>query len=256
MNVEAPKNILKVWRKFDNVGMDTITKAYFYDKRDKKQRSVMEMKEHFEKFGAGGNCFDLAIWLLDELKEAGVDAYPIGHDFFDEKAHVAVIALGENGERYYCDLGDQWIQPILVEKNHDNFSEEVLEGFFPGAHVKVKAEEEEFTISYIRNNGKISKQTFPLTPYTIEDLQRAGELSQARIWKALCEKRVRRKGTDEITYWEFYNWKSFESRLSGLKIEQALSSKEEWAERIALNMGMDLDFVKEALTKFEYIGKR
>lgn len=255
MNVEAPKNILKVWRKFDGVGMDTITKAYFYDKRDKKQRSVMEMKEHFERFGAGGNCFDLAIWLLAELKDAGVEAYPIGHDFFDEKAHVAVIALGENREKYYCDLGDQWIQPILVEKN-DRFCEEKLEGYFPGAYVKVEAEEEEFTISYIRNNGKISKQTFPLTPYTIEDLQRAGELSQARIWKALCEKRVRRKGTDEITHWEFYNWKSFESSLSGLKIEQALSSKEEWSERVALNMGMDLDFVKEALSKFEYIEKR
>ncbi|MGD6833079.1 hypothetical protein ACQCT5_13000 [Sutcliffiella halmapala] len=251
MNVEAPKNILKVWRKFDGVGMDTITKAYFYDKRDKKQRSVMEMKEHYERFGASGNCFDLAIWLLAELKEAGIEAYPIGHDFFDEKAHIAVIALGENGEKYYCDLGDQWIQPILVERNHDRFSEERLEGFFPGACVKVEAEKGEFTISYIRNNGKISKQIFPLTPYTIEDLHMAGELSQARIWKALCEKRVRRKGTDEITHWEFYNWKSFESSLSGLKVEQALSSKEEWAERIALNMGMDLDFVKEALSKFE-----
>jgi hypothetical protein len=254
--VEAPKNILKVWRKFDGVGMDTITKAYFYDKRDKKQRSVIELKEHYEKYGAGGNCFDLAIWLLDEFKEAGIEAYPIGHDFFDEKAHVAVIALGENGEKYYCDLGDQWIQPILVENNHDIFSEEVLEGYFPGAYVKVEAEEKEFTISYIRNNGKISKQTFPVTPYTIEDLLIAGELSQARIWKALCEKRVRRKGTQEVTHWEFFNWKSFESSLSGLRIEAALASKDEWAERIALNMEMDLDFVKEALSKFEYIEKR
>lgn len=256
MNVEAPKNILRVWRKFDGVGMDTITKAYFYDKRDKKQRSVMEMKEHFDKFGAGGNCFDLAIWLLAELKEAGVEAYPIGHDFFDEKAHVAVVALGENGEKYYCDLGDQWIQPILVEKNNDRLIEGMLEGFFPGAYVKVEAEAEEFTISYIRNHGKISKQTFPLTPYTNDDLLRAGELSQARIWKALCEKRVRRKGTQEVTHWEFYNWESFESSLSGLKIEAALASKEEWAKRIALNMEMDLDFVNEALSKFEYIEKR
>ncbi|MFE7061394.1 hypothetical protein ACFVAD_04445 [Sutcliffiella sp. NPDC057660] len=254
--MEAPKNILRVWRKFDGVGMDTITKAYFYDKRDKKQRSVMEMKEHFDKFGAGGNCFDLAIWLLAELKEAGVEAYPIGHDFFDEKAHVAVVALGENGEKYYCDLGDQWIQPILVEKNNDRLSEGMLEGFFPGAYVKVEAEAEEFTISYIRNHGKISKQTFPLTPYTNDDLLRAGELSQARIWKALCEKRVRRKGTQEVTHWEFYNWESFESSLSGLKIEAALASKEEWAKRIALNMEMDLDFVNEALSKFEYIEKR
>lgn len=254
--MKAPKDILKVWREFDGVGMDTITKAYFFDKREKKQRSVMEMKEHYEQFGACGNCFDLAIWLLEELKEAGIEAYPIGHDFFEEKAHVAVVALGERGEKYYCDLGDQWIQPILIEKNNDSFTEEELEGFFPGASVKMKAEEAEFTISYIRNNGKITKQTFPVTRYTIDDLLRAGELSQARIWKALCEKRVRRKGTNEVTHWEFYNWESFESSLSGLKVEAGLASKEEWAMRIALNMEMDLDFVKEALSKFEYIEKR
>ncbi|MCA1319081.1 hypothetical protein LC085_04080 [Bacillus tianshenii] len=252
--MNAPKNILEVWRKFDGVGMDTITKAFFYDKRKKRQRTVAEMKEHYEGFGAGGNCFDLAIWLLAELKEAGIEAYPIGHDFFDEKAHVALIALGEDGEKYYCDLGDQWIQPILIEKN-DRFIEGKLAGFFPGAYVKVETKEKEFNISYIRNNGKISIQTFPLTRYTNEDLLRAGELSQARIWKALCEKRVRREGTDEVTHWEFYNWKSFESSLSGLNKEPELSSKDEWAERIALNMGMDLEFVKAALSKFEYIEK-
>jgi hypothetical protein len=48
-----------------------------------------------------GNCFDLALWLLEEFKKAEIMAYPIGYDLKSEKAHVAVIAQDNHENRYY-----------------------------------------------------------------------------------------------------------------------------------------------------------
>ena len=42
----------------------------------KKQRDVSLMKEHRSQYGLSGNCFDLAIWLLDELQKDGITATP------------------------------------------------------------------------------------------------------------------------------------------------------------------------------------
>ncbi len=47
--------------------------------------------------GVTGNCYDLAIWLLDEFDNDGITAYPIGHDLGTDDAHVAVMALDEEG---------------------------------------------------------------------------------------------------------------------------------------------------------------
>ncbi|MBS4162322.1 hypothetical protein GWP49_35325, partial [Klebsiella pneumoniae] len=114
--MQASKNILTTWRKFDRFPMETLTKAWFYQQAgNRKQREVSLMKEHYRQFGISGNCFDLAIWLLDEFSKQGIEAYPIGHHFKTEDAHAAVIALDERGRRFLCDLGDQWLQPILVD---------------------------------------------------------------------------------------------------------------------------------------------
>ncbi|TWM29930.1 hypothetical protein CHCC14820_1269 [Bacillus paralicheniformis] len=67
------------------------------------------------EYGIAGNCFDLSIWLLDEFTKDGVEAFPIGRSFKTERAHAAVIALDERGRRFLCDLGDQWLQPILID---------------------------------------------------------------------------------------------------------------------------------------------
>ncbi|WP_370521742.1 hypothetical protein [Virgibacillus sp. MSP4-1] len=121
----APQNILNVWRKFDEFPMERLTKLWFYNQEyHKKQRDVALMKEHRSQYGISGNCFDLAIWLLDELKKNRITAYPIGHDLNSEDAHVAVVALDESGNSYLCDLGDQWINPILVDKNSENYTNE------------------------------------------------------------------------------------------------------------------------------------
>lgn len=112
--------------------METLTKLWFYNENNNnnKQRNVSLMREHRSKYGLSGNCFDLAIWLLDEFKNDGITAYPVGHNLNSKDAHVAVIALDVSGSRYLCDLGDQWINPILVDTNNENYTDEKLSGFF------------------------------------------------------------------------------------------------------------------------------
>src|SRR4029453_1755746 len=112
----AADAILRVWRKFDRFPMETLTKVWFYKQNTaKKQREVSLMKEHYAQYGITGNCFDLTIWLLHEFENEGIEAYSVGHDLGTPDAHVAVIAKDEKGNRYFCDLGDQWLNPIQIE---------------------------------------------------------------------------------------------------------------------------------------------
>jgi len=132
----APRNILTTWKKFDDCPMETLTKVWFHTKsNNKKQRDISLMKEHRQQFGITGNCFDLAIWLLDEFQKDGITVYPIGHHLNTSQTHVAVIALDEAGNRFLYDLGDQWLTPILIDVDNENFTEKRLSGFFPGANV-------------------------------------------------------------------------------------------------------------------------
>ncbi|GLB61876.1 hypothetical protein [Cytobacillus sp. NCCP-133] len=56
--MHALASILSVWWKFDWFPMETLTKAWYYDKGGlKKQRNVSLMKEHRAKKGITGNCF-------------------------------------------------------------------------------------------------------------------------------------------------------------------------------------------------------
>ncbi|WP_052487678.1 GNAT family N-acetyltransferase [Gordoniibacillus kamchatkensis] len=114
--MRATGEILKVWRLFDHHPMETLTKAWCFScSPEPRQRSVAQMKEHRLQYGTSGNCFDLALWLIEEYKREGITAYAIGHDLCTPKAHVAVVAINERGERFFCDLGDQWIEPIWID---------------------------------------------------------------------------------------------------------------------------------------------
>lgn len=136
--MKASGEILSVWRTFDDFPMETLTKAWVYSKGGfQKQRDVETMKAHRAQYGITGNCFDLAIWLLDAFRKAGVEAYPIGTELGTEDAHAAVVAVDEKGARYLCDLGDQWLQPILIDGINEGYSNERLSGFFPAAEVQV-----------------------------------------------------------------------------------------------------------------------
>ena len=161
----ATESILKTWKKFDDFPMETFTKMWFYHmSNSKKQRDVSIMREHREQYGITGNCFDLALWLLDEFKKDGIKAYPIGYGLNTDDAHAAVIAVNENGKRYLCDLGDQWLQPILIDSDSEDYTNEKLRGFFPAAEVQVQPTEMGVEILYNRPQGKLSRQWYPTKP--------------------------------------------------------------------------------------------
>jgi hypothetical protein len=228
----ASESILKTWTKFHDFPMETLTKVWFYYQGSvKKQRDVSLMREHREQFGMSGNCFDLALWLLDEFKRDGVEAYPVGHNLNSDEAHVAVVALNEKGDQFLCDLGDQWLNPILIDTKSPDYTNEKLDGFFPAARVQVQAHPSGTEIHYHRPNGKVSKQVFQTERIDMDTFLKAAELSQHLIKNhPLLECRIPCKS--EIAHWEFYNWESFLSTTEGLMKDLKLETVEEWAERI------------------------
>ncbi|MBZ5200671.1 hypothetical protein HU147_05535 [Planomicrobium chinense] len=253
--MKAPEEILAVWKKFSGFPMETLTKAWFYSRSgDKKQRTVALMKEHKAQYGITGNCFDLAIWLLDELKRDGIEAYPIGNELGTEEAHAALIALDTHGNRYLCDLGDQWLQPVLIEARHEAFSTEKQSGFFPAADVQVLSRHAEVEIIYHRPGGKQSRQTYDTTPVTEADFWQAGEFSQNHVYpKPLVEVRLPYK--EETAHWEFDNWKSFLSTTEGLYPDQPLATLEEWVDRIGQKTGFDHKFLFDSLNFYKQMKK-
>jgi hypothetical protein len=247
----ATEEIANVWRKFDDFPMETLTKAW-YQKHSfkKKQRDVSLMRDHYLQYGVTGNCFDLALWLLDELHKAGIDAYPIGSALGTPKAHAAVVAIGENGERYLCDLGDQWLEPILIDNCNEQYTEDRLSGFFPAADISVRAAADFAQITYYRPNGKQSVHTYSIESVSMSDFLQAAETSQRTLKKSpLLECRIDWKG--ERAHWEFDNWTSFLSTTRGLFQDSLLESLDQWCDRIHQVSGFDKKLVYEALDTYK-----
>ncbi|ARU59680.1 hypothetical protein CBW65_00455 [Tumebacillus avium] len=245
MAVQASAAILAVWKKFDEFPMETLTKAWHRG----GQRTVAEMKEHRAKYGTSGNCFDLAIWLLDEFRAAGITAYGVGHDLGTSDAHVAVVAEDELGSRYLCDLGDLWLQPILLDPARPEFTGDKLKGFFPAAEVQVAVQGDRCEVCYFRPNGKVSRQEYDLTPISEHDLMVAAEACQHDYRQALVEFRVPHGA--ETAHWEFCDWESFLSTSEGLYPEEQLATIEAWCERIHLRTGLDKAVLQESLSFYQ-----
>ncbi|WP_231689637.1 hypothetical protein [Bacillus sp. FJAT-27245] len=240
-----PHSLLNVWRLFDDFPMETLTKAWVYNQPSgPRQRTVREMIEHRNQFGTSGNCFDLAIWLLHELKDAGIEAHAIGSDFGTPEAHVGVLAYVD-GYRYLCDLGDQWILPVLIDHSSSDFVSEPVSGFFPAANVQISSSATDCEITYHRPSGKISRQLYSLNKISDDELFEAGHYSQNLLSKPLCEMRIRTG--DEVQHWEFYNWSSFLSTNAGLFHDSPCTSNEKWSERIFSKTGISPSVVRQAL---------
>ena len=253
--MQASKEILAVWREFDEFPMETLTKAWVYAQGGSpKQRDVETMKRQREQYGITGNCFDLSIWLLAAFEEAGIEAYPIGSELGTEDVHAAVMAVDSEGRRFLCDLGDQWLQPILVDADDAAYTDEKLAGFFPGAEVQVIPEKEMFKVVYHRPNGKFSTQTYSADPVAMEEFLAAAEISQNTVYpKPLLE--VRLPWENETAHWEFFDWESFLSTSKGLFEDSPLAAIDEWVERIHDKTGFDKKVVKESLEFYKAFGK-
>ncbi|MEI5906748.1 hypothetical protein WAK64_06715 [Bacillus spongiae] len=230
--------------------METLSKLWVYNKEKVgKQRDISLMREHRQRYGLTGNCFDLAIWLLDEFRKDGVEAYPIGHNLNTEDAHVAVVALDESGNRYLCDLGDQWIMPILIDGHNEDFTDEKLSGFFPAAKIQVKPLRNHVEILYHRPNGKVSRQTYETTPLEKGYFMKAAEISQNIIRPIpLIESRVLYK--NEMAHWEFDNWSITLSTTEGLYKEDTKRTISDFTEIIGNKVGFDKDLLHTILLEY------
>ena len=249
--MQAPESILKVWHQFDNLPMERFTKVWYAMQKPEPlqfQRTIEQMKAHYAEHKIAGNCFDLTFWLLDEFRKNGVEAYAVGQDMMTADAHVAVIARDEQGFKYLCDLGDQWIQPICVDTASEAFHLNDCEGYFPGATIQVLPVKEGVEIFYKRPNGKVSRQMFDLTPIDEQTLIETAELCQRNLTAgALFECRL---FGEEVVHWEFYNWRSFTSSMSGLIEDESLLTVEEWATRIHNKTGYSYEILVDVLNYY------
>lgn len=100
--MQAPDEIRTVYGRFDRFPMETLTKARLHTERRVRQRTVQEMEDDRRRHGTSGSCFDLALWLLDAFVGAHIDAFLIGTAVGAPNLHVAVCAIGWDGERYLC----------------------------------------------------------------------------------------------------------------------------------------------------------
>ena len=236
--------IRRVWDRFADVPMETLTKAWLVRQPGGAgQRSVETIVAHRRLHGTSGNCFDLAIWLLHELRAAGVRAHAVGRDFFTPRAHVAVVAYDGRGRRWLCDLGDQWILPFPLDATAG--AREPLAGFFPGARVRVEVSRSECQVAYHRPSGRVSRQSYRLDEVADERLLAAADHSQRLLRKPACEVRVRLGSS--IAHWEFSHGASFLSTDHGLVEEPAAASPAQWCARIHRRTGIAVAVVSAAL---------
>lgn len=94
--MQAPEALRRVYGRFRRIPMETFTKGWWHRQCGgaPRQRTVAEMREHRRLQGSGGNCFDLVLWLREELREAGIPSRVVGHDLETAQAHVAPAGHG------------------------------------------------------------------------------------------------------------------------------------------------------------------
>lgn len=253
--MKATDEILQVWKRFDDFPMETLTKAWLHASGDRfKPRSVALMREQREQYGTSGNCFDLALWLIDELRSEGIVCYPVGKNLGTEKAHGAVIAMDKEGKRYLCDLGDQWIQPVLVDSGAEDYTEAELPGFFPGASIAVSSDGVRVKIRHIRPNGKESQSVFGLEAVGEAEFREAAAFSQSLLSRPLVEKRMKICTSGRIVHWEYERGQTKISSDRGLFTESEPHGEETWARRISRRSGIDETVVRMALDVYEAEG--
>ena len=242
-NVLAPPQVLGVWRGFDDFPMETLTKAWVYAHSGPRQRTVAEMEAHRQRYGASGNCFDLAIWLKQRLEEASVQACFISEDIKSEHAHVAVLATEVGGKRFLCDLGDMWLQPVAV----DEAISQPIRGLFPGADITLETDEDILRVAYHRHGGKISRQSYGLTPVPEGDFCEAAEANQ----RVLAQRLVEVRDPMNLAHWEYQDGICRTSTHTGQVAETPPRDRSEAALRIAARSRMSAAYVERCLAAFD-----
>ena len=245
--MQAPDSIQQVWRTFDGIPMETFTKGWWHQQcgGSPRQRTVAELEEHRRTLGAGGNCFDLSVWLLHRFKEAGIPARMVGHDLETEDAHVAVVAAGPDGAEYLCDLGDLWLQPVRI--SHP-VAPGWFPGFFPGREVRILRESEQhLTVEYRRTSGKIGRQSYDLALLTEKQVATACHHNQNLLRRPFCEALRIHPESGRIEHWEYDRGRSFWNLPDGPVFEEPSA---DWTARISAMTGIAPEIINTAFAVY------
>lgn len=256
--MQASERIRNLYARFAEMPMETLAKAWWWERcgGQPRQRSVAELEEHHRRYGTGGNCFDLAYWLLMQAREAGIPARVAGHDFEGWEAHAAVILSDGEGCEYLADPGDKWLQPLLISPEAPGFRPGYHVGFFPAAAVAVERDGDRLTIGYRRPNGKESTQTYHLAPVSDEAFLRACHHSANLLRRPIVEMLLPHPETGELAHWDFDRSRSAWSTERGLFVEEACDSTEGWVARIADRSGMAGAIIRTALSVYSSLPPR
>lgn len=229
--------------------METLTKALRVARGRGGQRTVHEMQRDLEAYGAGGNCFDLAIWLEAELRARGIDSAFVASGRIGPDTHVALVAHtpGDGrGERWLCDLGDMWLAPLCIDEGSDT----PVRGLFPGAAVSWSQQAGSLTVRYHRAGENGATQAYDLASVARPAFIAAADANQRQVKSALVE--VRDFAAD--AHWEFDTWRSRWSRAHGLESEPPLPTDADWARRIERRAGMATSYAEACLRALRECG--
>ncbi|MDF2627057.1 MAG: hypothetical protein K0R39_888 [Symbiobacteriaceae bacterium] len=252
--MKAPAEILRVWNHFAGVPMETFTKGWWHARCGgvSRQRTIAEMVEHRKLHGAGGNCFDLAIWLRHAFCQDGVPARVVGHDLCTEDAHVAVVATGSDGGQYLCDMGDLWLQPIRIDG--PGVSDGWHAGFFPGREVQIAPTDGGIEVLYRRSTGKVGRQSYDLRVLSEDEVMAACNHCQNLLRRPFCEMLLPHPETGVVEHWEYDKAKSFWNLAAGPVFEAPCGSMEAWGRRISQRTGMSEGLIAAAFAAYGVSG--
>jgi hypothetical protein len=245
---DAPSSITQVWDRFANVPCETFTKGWWFRTccGEPTQRTVAQMREHRVAYGAGGNCFDLALWLLHDLREHGLVAWIISRDLLQYDAHVAVLVKAEGAE-FLCDLGDLWLRPV-----HATGDPVWLDGHVAGRSIRVRSTDEQLEIDCRNTAGEIYVEHYDRTLVDDELFLRACHQSQRLLRRPFCQILRPRPVTGGRQLWGYDREATYVIGEDGrFHHEPSCKTRAEYIARIAVVTGLTLPLIEEGFAAYD-----
>jgi hypothetical protein len=204
------------------------------------------MREHRVAYGAGGNCFDLAFWLLHDLREQGLVASIISRDLLQYDAHVAVLVEAEGAE-FLCDLGDLWLRPVRTTSDPA-----WLDGHVAGRSIRVRSTNEQLEIDCRNSAGEVHVEHYDRTHVDDERFLRACNQSQRLLRRPFCQILWPHPSTAGRQLWGYDREATYVVGDDGrLHYEPACRTREESIARIAMMTGLTLPLLEEGFAAYD-----
>ena len=245
--MDAPPAVMSVWRRFAGVPCETFTKGWWFRRcgGQPRQRTVEQLREHRRTYGAGGNCFDLAYWLLHDLRDEGLAARIVSRDLLEYDAHVAVV-VELSGCAYLCDPGDLWYQPVRAA-DHPAW----LDGYVPGRSIRIRCSDEALEVDCRDEAGSVRVERYDTTRIDDELFLRACDRSQNLLRRPFCQLLRPHPTTGALELWGYDREQTYVSGSRGHVDEPRCRTRADWVARIAATTGMAPTLISEGFIGYD-----